>query len=155
MSEVLVLIDAPEGKVTKPSLELLTLARRIGEPSAVVFGSEVPSQLAEYGAEKVYQLDMKKKTYTVVTFAELRKQMEDAMAQAKKDAEAARAHALKEESKAKAALRKACMLADPAAVILNADAVELAQDNPALHLAREVAQGVNKAVQDGIESAEG
>ncbi len=57
MSEVLVLIDAPEGKVTKPSLELLTLARRIGEPSAVVFGSEVPSQLAEYGAEKVYQLD--------------------------------------------------------------------------------------------------
>lgn len=73
----------------------------------------------------------------------------------RKDAEAARAHALKEESKAKAALRKACMLADPAAVILNADAVELAQDNPALHLAREVAQGVNKAVQDGIESAEG
>ncbi len=57
MSEVLVLIDAPEGKVTKPSLELLTIARRIGEPSAVVFGSEVPSQLAEYGAEKVYQLD--------------------------------------------------------------------------------------------------
>ena len=56
MSEVLVLIDAPEGKVTKPSLELLTIARRIGEPSAVVFGSEVPSQLAEYGAEKVYQL---------------------------------------------------------------------------------------------------
>ncbi|WP_229051316.1 electron transfer flavoprotein subunit alpha/FixB family protein [Aeromicrobium sp. Leaf350] len=57
MSEVLVLIDAPEGKVTKPSLELLTIARRIGEPSAVVFGSEVPSQLAEYGAEKIYQLD--------------------------------------------------------------------------------------------------
>ncbi len=57
MSEVLVLIDAPEGKVTKPSLELLTLARRIGEPSAVVFGSEVPSTLAEYGAEKIYQLD--------------------------------------------------------------------------------------------------
>ncbi len=39
MTEVLVLIDAPDGKVTKPSLELLTIARRIGEPSAVVFGS--------------------------------------------------------------------------------------------------------------------
>lgn len=57
MSEVLVLIDAPEGKVTKPSLELLTIARRIGEPSAVIFGSAVPSVLAEYGAEKIYQLD--------------------------------------------------------------------------------------------------
>ncbi|MFT4298519.1 MAG: electron transfer flavoprotein subunit alpha/FixB family protein [Aeromicrobium sp.] len=57
MSEVLVLIDAPGGKVTKPSLELLTIARRIGEPSAVVFGAEVPAQLAEYGAEKIYQLD--------------------------------------------------------------------------------------------------
>ena len=57
MSEVLVLIDAPDGKVSKPSLELLTIARTIGEPSAVVFGSDVPGTLAEYGAEKVYQLD--------------------------------------------------------------------------------------------------
>jgi electron transfer flavoprotein alpha subunit len=57
MSEVLVLIDAPEGKASKPSLELLTIARSIGEPSAVVFGSSVPDTLAEYGAEKVYQLD--------------------------------------------------------------------------------------------------
>jgi electron transfer flavoprotein alpha subunit len=57
MSEVLVLTDVIEGKATKPSLELLTIARSIGEPSAVVFGSEVPDALAEYGAEKVYQLD--------------------------------------------------------------------------------------------------
>ncbi|EFQ83055.1 electron transfer flavoprotein FAD-binding domain protein [Aeromicrobium marinum DSM 15272] len=57
MTEVLVLIDAPEGKATKPSLELLTIARRIGEPSAVVFGGSVPSTLAEYGAEKIYQFD--------------------------------------------------------------------------------------------------
>ncbi|MFT4188296.1 MAG: electron transfer flavoprotein subunit alpha/FixB family protein [Aeromicrobium sp.] len=56
MSEVLVLIDAPGGKVTKPSLELLTIARQIGEPSAVVFGADVPAELAQYGAEKVYQL---------------------------------------------------------------------------------------------------
>jgi electron transfer flavoprotein alpha subunit len=57
MSEVLVLIDAVDGKATKPSLELLTIARRLGTPSAVVFGSSVPGNLGEYGAEKIYQLD--------------------------------------------------------------------------------------------------
>jgi len=57
MTEVLVLIDAPDGKVTKPSLELLTIARRIGEPSAVVFGAADTGVLGEYGAEKIYQLD--------------------------------------------------------------------------------------------------
>jgi electron transfer flavoprotein alpha subunit len=57
MSEVLVLIDVVDGKATKPSLELLTLGRRLGTPSAVVFGSAVPDNVAEYGAEKVYQLD--------------------------------------------------------------------------------------------------
>jgi electron transfer flavoprotein alpha subunit len=57
MTEVLVLIDAPDGKVTKPSLELLTIARRIGEPSAVVFGSADNGVLAEYGAEKIYTLE--------------------------------------------------------------------------------------------------
>ncbi len=56
MTEVLVLIDAPDGKVTKPSLELLTIARRIGEPSAVVFGDADTAVLGEYGAEKIYQL---------------------------------------------------------------------------------------------------
>ena len=41
MSEVLVLVDcdkSADGKVTKPTLELLTIARRLGEPSAVVIG---------------------------------------------------------------------------------------------------------------------
>ena len=57
MSEVLVLIDVVDGKATKPSLELLTIARRLGTPSAVVFGSDVPANVAEYGAEKIYQLD--------------------------------------------------------------------------------------------------
>ena len=57
MSEVLVLIDVVDGKATKPSLELLTLGRRLGTPSAVVFGSAVPDNIAEYGAEKIYQLD--------------------------------------------------------------------------------------------------
>ena len=57
MTEVLVLIDAPDGKVTKPSLELLTIARRIGEPSAVVFGAANNDALKEYGAEKIYTYD--------------------------------------------------------------------------------------------------
>lgn len=57
MTEVLVLIDAPDGKVTKPSLELLTIARRIGEPSAVVFGSADTDTLKEFGAEKIYTYD--------------------------------------------------------------------------------------------------
>lgn len=58
MSEVIVLVDHVDGTVSKPTLELLTFARAIGEPSAVYFGGgDVPSTLAEYGAEKVYQLD--------------------------------------------------------------------------------------------------
>ena len=39
MSEVLVLVEHADGDVRKPTLELLTLARRIGEPSAVVLGA--------------------------------------------------------------------------------------------------------------------
>ncbi len=58
MSEVLVLVDHVDGSVTKPTLELLTIARSIGEPSAVYFGGgDVPGTLAEYGAEKIYQFD--------------------------------------------------------------------------------------------------
>jgi hypothetical protein len=42
-------------------------------------------ELIDLQDEKIYQLDMKKKEYKVVTFAELRKQMEDAMRKAKDD----------------------------------------------------------------------
>ncbi len=52
--------------------------------------TDTTGEIVDLGEEKVYQLDLKKKTYTVVTFAELRRQMEEAMARAKKDAEAAR-----------------------------------------------------------------
>ncbi|MDT4901390.1 MAG: electron transfer flavoprotein alpha subunit, partial [Pseudonocardiales bacterium] len=59
MSEVLVLVDSLDGKVKKPTLELLTAARQLGEPSAVVVGAPgtaagLKDQLAEYGAAKVY-----------------------------------------------------------------------------------------------------
>jgi electron transfer flavoprotein alpha subunit len=57
MAVVLVVVDAADGSVPKPTLELLTLARRIGEPAAVVFGgsaaSAVPA-LGEYGAGRVF-----------------------------------------------------------------------------------------------------
>jgi electron transfer flavoprotein alpha subunit len=57
MSEVLVLVDHVDGKVTKPTLELLTIARRLGEPSAVVIGSVDTESLKKYGAAKIYTVD--------------------------------------------------------------------------------------------------
>ena len=52
--------------------------------------NDTTGEIVDLREEKVYQLDMKKKTYTVVTFAELRKQLEDAMARARQDADQAR-----------------------------------------------------------------
>ena len=57
MPAVLVVVDAVDGSAPKPTLELLTLARRIGTPAAVVFGQEASQAvpvLAEYGAAEVY-----------------------------------------------------------------------------------------------------
>ena len=39
MSEILVLVDHVDGAVRKPTHELLTIARRLGEPSAVFIGA--------------------------------------------------------------------------------------------------------------------
>jgi electron transfer flavoprotein alpha subunit len=38
MSEILVLVDHVDGAVRKTTNELLTIARRLGEPSAVFVG---------------------------------------------------------------------------------------------------------------------
>jgi electron transfer flavoprotein alpha subunit len=59
MAEVLVLVDAANGTLKKSTTELLTAARTLGEPSAVVIGTSgtaqaLAGQLAEYGAAKVY-----------------------------------------------------------------------------------------------------
>ncbi len=57
MAEILVLVDHVDGAVKKVTAELLTLARRLGEPSAVFVGAgfeEAKDRLAEYGAAKVY-----------------------------------------------------------------------------------------------------
>ncbi|MCX5314906.1 electron transfer flavoprotein subunit alpha/FixB family protein [Streptomyces sp. NBC_00154] len=60
MAEVLVYVDHVDGAVRKPTLELLTLARRVGEPVAVALGAgaaETVSVLAEHGAVKVLTAD--------------------------------------------------------------------------------------------------
>jgi len=60
MAEVLVLVDHVDGTVRKTTLELLTIAARLGEPSAVFLGSgldQVRDTLGEYGAAVVYSLD--------------------------------------------------------------------------------------------------
>jgi electron transfer flavoprotein alpha subunit len=57
MAEVLVLVEHVEGTPKKVSYELLTLARELGTPSAVVLGqgaSSAAEKVAAYGAETVY-----------------------------------------------------------------------------------------------------
>ncbi|GAA2911553.1 electron transfer flavoprotein subunit alpha [Actinoplanes cyaneus] len=51
MAEVLVVVEAGVKKVT---LEMLTIARGLGEVSAVVFGEADQAKLAEFGAAKIY-----------------------------------------------------------------------------------------------------
>ena len=57
MTEVLVLVDHVDGNPKKVTYELLTLARTLGEPSAVVLGkgaAAAAAKLGAYGAEKIY-----------------------------------------------------------------------------------------------------
>ena len=58
MGEVLVLVEQTDGSVKKVTSELLTLARRLGEPSAVWVGpgisDEAVAALGEFGATTVY-----------------------------------------------------------------------------------------------------
>jgi electron transfer flavoprotein alpha subunit len=60
MAEVLVLVDHVDGVVRKVTLELLTIAARLGEPSAVFLGGgldQARESLAEYGAASIYTVD--------------------------------------------------------------------------------------------------
>ncbi len=59
MSEVLVLVDHLQGEIKKATYELLTAARTLGEPSAVVVGaagtaSKLADGLKAHGAAKIY-----------------------------------------------------------------------------------------------------
>ena len=75
MAEVLVLVDHLDGVVRKTTSELLTIARRLGEPSAVFIGGgfdAAKATLAQYGAEKVYRVESAEVTdYLVAPKAEV------------------------------------------------------------------------------------
>ncbi|WP_372736443.1 electron transfer flavoprotein subunit alpha/FixB family protein [Nocardioides sp.] len=81
MSEVLVLVDHVDGAVRKPTFELLTIAKRLGEPSAVFIGgadkgAEVAEKVKAFGAEKVYVVDDTEiKGYLVAPKAEVLQQL--------------------------------------------------------------------------------
>ncbi len=83
MTEVLVLVDHVDGAVRKPTYELLALARRVGEPSAVYIGpagqaDDVAAKVAAHGAEKVYVIDdAELKGYLVAPKAEALQQLVD------------------------------------------------------------------------------
>jgi electron transfer flavoprotein alpha subunit len=74
MSEILVLIEHTDGVVAKPATELLTIARRLGSPSAVFFGAGLDvavETLGRFGAEKIYVVTAAEITdYLVVPKAE-------------------------------------------------------------------------------------
>ena len=75
MAEVLVLVEHTDGEVKKVTSELLTLARRLGEPSAVFIGSgfdAAKATLAQFGAAKVYVAeDAEISSYLVAPAAEV------------------------------------------------------------------------------------
>ncbi len=59
MAEVLVVVEHSTGTVKKVTLEMLTLARELGTPAAVVLGgpgtaAALTDKLGEYGAQRVY-----------------------------------------------------------------------------------------------------
>ncbi len=78
MAEVLVLVDHVGGQLRKTTAELLTIARRLGEPSAVFVGEgydTAAAGLAAYGATKVYRVEGDLTAYLVVPQAELLAQL--------------------------------------------------------------------------------
>ena len=75
MAEVLVLVEHVDGAPKKVTLELLTLARSLGEPAAVFVGNGADvakDKLAEFGATKIYVAgDAELDSYLVAPKAEV------------------------------------------------------------------------------------
>ena len=73
MAQVLVVVDHVEGSVRNTTSELLTIARRLGEPAAVFIGAgydQAAAALAEFGAGTVYQVTGDVEDYLVAAKAE-------------------------------------------------------------------------------------
>jgi hypothetical protein len=61
--------------------------------------NDMSGQIIDLGEEKVYDLDLRKKQYTVTTFAELRRRMEEAQRKAEESARKANAKETKADAK--------------------------------------------------------
>ena len=83
MAEVLVVAELVEGAVSKPTLELVTLARRLGDPVVVVLGEgaeTVAAQVGDYGAARVLSVtDPALEDYLVAPKAEALAQVADSV----------------------------------------------------------------------------
>jgi electron transfer flavoprotein alpha subunit len=69
MGQVVVLVDHVDGAVKKPTTELLTIARRLGEPVAVFLGqgsANAVETLGRFGATKVFVVDAPELDSTLV-----------------------------------------------------------------------------------------
>jgi len=70
------------GKATKEGL--VSISAVSGDRKAT--STDSTGRIVDLAEEKIYDLDMKKKTYTVTTFEELRRQMREAQEKAERDA---------------------------------------------------------------------
>jgi len=76
--------------------------RRRGRDRKLTLAGE-RGEIVDLAEEKIYELDVKKKTYTVTTFAALKKRIEEQRAKAEKEAAEARKKEEKKEEDASAA----------------------------------------------------
>lgn len=67
-------------KIATMGRSMKTVTRVSGDRMRTESGDSI--QIVDLAAEKTYEIDSKKKTYSVTTFAEMKKKMEQAMAQA-------------------------------------------------------------------------
>ena len=82
------------GKAAKDGLVSTTAVK--GDRKATI--TDTTGRIVDLSEEKVYDLDMKKKTYQVTTFDELRRRLREAQEKARKDAEKQQEAGKKEES---------------------------------------------------------
>ena len=69
------------GKAAKEGIETTTAVK--GDRKATI--TDTTERIVDLSEEKVYEIDRSKKTYTVMTFDEMRRRMEEAREKAKKD----------------------------------------------------------------------